>query len=116
MNKYTGEVDVTIDGEKYKLILDYRAQAEIQSKYGKDAFKDIFQNITPALIADILVAGLKKHHPNITLDWILDVSPPLVPMTKAIDKAMLYAFFGADGVPETSEETPENEEFKKKTA
>jgi hypothetical protein len=59
-----------------------------------------------------LAIGLKKHNPEMTKDYILDISPPFVPMVQALDKALYVSYFGAEAPKETQ---PEAEDTKKKT-
>lgn len=98
-NKYTGEVSLDICGKRCVLVYDWRSLSRIKSEYGDEALRDL-KSLAPETLAGILAAGLAKHHPDMTTDAILDLSPPLVPMIAAIDKAVCVAYFGADGVRE----------------
>lgn len=111
MNKYTGEFEVKIGEKTCTLVFDWRALAEIQSKYGVDILKELSRGISFEIIADVLAIGFKKKSPEMTVDIILDASPAFVPMVQAIDKALAFAYFGADGVPDTVEDA----DVKKKT-
>lgn len=113
MNKYTGEVEVKIGNKLCKLVFDWRCLAEIQTKYGVDILKELSHGISFDIVADVLAIGLKKHNPEMTKDAILDESPAFVSMVKAIDKALAFAYFGADELPEKYSE--EKSDVKKKT-
>lgn len=102
-NKYTGEVEIQLGGKTLKLVYDFRALSKITSKHGKDALQTILQGLDVDLIASVLHIGLVKHQPLITIEEIMEASPPVVPMIKAIDEAMTYALYGAEGQPEAVE-------------
>lgn len=114
MNKYLGEVVLNIGGKEARLVYDWRALSEIQTKHGASILKDLFKGVSPDTIADILAIGFRKHNPEVTAAAILDASPPFVPMVQAIDKALSFSYFGADGIPdEVAAEV--DEDAKKKT-
>ena len=115
MNKYTGEVEILLADKPYKLVYDWRALAEVQTKHGGNILKELFNGISPATIADILVIGMKKHHPEMTVDTLMDISPPFIPMVQALDKALAYSYFGAEDTVEASGEKQVSEVDKKKT-
>lgn len=100
MNKYTGEVDIKLGEKTCTLIYDWRAIAQIQSTLGKDFITDLQKNVNPGSIAEVLVIGLKKKNPEVTVDQILDASPPLLHTIEIVATAIGFAYFGAEGVPE----------------
>jgi len=116
-NNYTGETEFLFDGHSLNLCYDWRALGEIQTKHGATILKELFSGINPLIVADLLLIGCKKHHPDMTLDKILDMSPPLVAAIKAVDKALERAYFGADGMPKekSHEDNPDPQDDKKKT-
>lgn len=111
MNKYTGEVEIQIGAKKAILVYDWRAIAELQTKLGADAITDMFKQVKPSTIAEILLIGFKKKSPDVTLEDILDASPCLIPTVKLIEKAITFSYFGADEVTQGGEKSEE-----KKTA
>lgn len=106
-NVYTGEVDITIGGQKCVMVFDWRALAKIHAECGPMALRSIL-NQSPEVIAKILLAGLAKHHPAITLDNVLDGAPPLITALALIDKAVSFAYFGADGAPDDTSATEDS--------
>lgn len=116
MNKYTGEVGIKLDGKEYTVIYDLRALAAIQSKYGNDTIATLrAETITAMEMADILSIGLKRHHPEMTADVILDLSPPLIVMSDAVNLAIAYAWFGPTELDRIAQEMDADAEVKKKT-
>lgn len=95
VNKYTGEVSVQIGGKTAILVYDWRAYAEVQSTFGLDKIKDIFAQ-SPDDIATILEIGFRKKNPEITKDVILEDSPIIMTVCRAIDRAFLYAQWGPE--------------------
>lgn len=96
VNKYNGEVPVNIGGKAYTLVYDWNAVALIQSEYGKEAITAMLAQVQPDKMAKILLAGLNRHHPDITAEDIIKASPPILPTVEAIDTALQYAYFGPD--------------------
>lgn len=93
MNKYTGEVDVKLGDKKYTLVFDWRAIAEFQSTFGKEADVTKFGL---SEIADTLLIGFKKHHPDLTIDDIMDASPAIGYVSDCIVEGFIYAQHGAE--------------------
>ena len=108
-NKYTGETSVKIQNKTYRLVYDWEALAEVKSIYGGD---DIITRLNtgedPKLLARVLAVGLKKFHPEITVEKILTISPPIFYIVKSIDDAFTLAYFGADGYKEVGEVKKKN--------
>ena len=107
---HTGEYKYKIGDDEFVLVYDWRALSRVQTTYGHDVFRNIFK--LPADVADILLIGMKTHHPEMTKDRVLDLSPPLFTAIKAIDKALTFSYFGPDGPPK---DIGEGDEEGKKT-
>lgn len=115
-NKYTAEVSIEISGKKHTIVYDWDALATLRSEYKPDIVHDLFKYQKPDLLAEILAIGLKRHHPQMTAKKIKDASPPFIATVDAIDRALTYAYFGADGPPkETGEATGNKKKTPKKT-
>ena len=117
MNKYTGEVDFKLGDKTYTLVFDWRAIAEYQSRFGKDAN---IEDFSLEQIAETLLIGLKKHHPDISIDDIMDQSPPLGYVSDCIIEAFVYAHHGVEEGRRIIDEAKNvaeqlQEEVKKKT-
>lgn len=113
MNKYTGDVEIDLNGAKFTLCYDWRAISEVQTKHGVEAFQSLFKTPNPLVAAEILLCGLRKHHPDLKIETLLDMSPPIIPVIKAIDKAISVAFFGAENAPEDKTEVAKEGDEKK---
>ncbi len=93
MNKYLGEVPIKLGEKTYKIVYDWRAISEFQSKFGNNADVNTF---SIDQIAETLVIGLSKHHPDITLDDIMAASPPIGYVSDCIVEAFVYAQHGVE--------------------
>ena len=93
-----GDVPVEIGGQTYTLRFDHAALDELQENVGDNP--NLFDSKTVGLATAI---GLKRHHPEMTTEKIREISPPLVPLAKAVQSAIQYAYFGTEPVPEESE-------------
>lgn len=102
-NSYTGDVELTLGDAVVKLRYDYAAIAAMQTNLGGVILQDIFKDPNPALVAKMLVAGLQKHHPEITVEQVMEISPPIVPTLQVIDKALTVAYYGPNGLPKDTE-------------
>lgn len=119
MNKYAGEWPLTIGKNKFQLCFSWARVAELQSALGDDApaqvVKAEFKSIEDA--AATLAIGMKEYHPEMTLEKIMEMSPPLVPVADAMKKAMLLALFGPTMEPEKDDtKKPPSKDAKKKTS
>lgn len=112
-NKYTGDVGILIGKQKCTLVFDWRAISELHSRFPedvKDGLLDVGKVSDPLKLAAFLSIGLKKNHPEMTEDFIIDLAPPLVPLKKPLDEALALAYFGADlmqGIIDSVEKKPE---------
>lgn len=115
-NKYTGEVTLDLAGVSCTLVYDWRALADIQSKYGEDAFDTLFEDINGDFekLADILAAGLRRHHPEMTAAAVMEASPALLPVREAVHLAILAAFLGPEK-PKKGEGADATDKPEKKT-
>lgn len=95
MNPITGEHDITIAGRPYTLRYDWAALAEVESAHGQAP--NLF---SPDVVASVAAAGLKRQHPEMTAERIKELSPPLVPLAHAVQTALQWAYFGAEGIPD----------------
>lgn len=106
MNPITGECEIEIAGRKYTLRYDWSALAEVEAAHG-----DSPNFFNAQVIASIAAVGMKRNHPEMTPEKIMDLSPPLVPFINTVQAAMQYAYFGAGAVPDKKED-----EVKKNTS
>jgi hypothetical protein len=113
MNKYTGEVDVKLGNKSYKLIYDWRAISEFQSRFGKDANLNDF---SIDQIAETLLIGLKKYHESdVTLEDIFDASPAMGYVSDCIIEAFVYSQHGPEKGAEIIKDAKKlDEDIKKK--
>ena len=116
MTNTTGEVAVMIGGQEYILYFSWADIGKIREKFGEDALQQMTQTMNPELAAYGFAQGAKKNHPDMTVKKIMELSPPLVEVIKALDKALGVALFGAETVEELekldNEEVPEDAEKK----
>lgn len=100
MNPYSGEYPVKIKDKDYILVFDWSAIAKVHAMHGNQAIGSLFAEFKPEVLADIMVAGFSRHHPELTAAKIIELSPPYLPCVQAVDRAFAYAYFGTDTVPE----------------
>jgi len=102
-NKYSGMVGVRIGDKDYSLFYNWEALAKIKSTYGSSIIRDLYSAEEPAKLADVVSIGLSHKHPEMTPELIIKLSPPIMPLIMAVDKAMAYAYFGNE-LPDVPEE------------
>lgn len=112
INGYTGDATFQLDGKPLTLCYTLRAISEIRSVFDETVFSKI-HTIDPADLAKIVHFGLKKHHPDITQDQILDGEFCLIPTIQAVQKAIEIAYWGPNGIPQDAIE-PQDTDAKKK--
>lgn len=110
-NKHQGEVAIEIGGKLHTLSFDWNALAEVQATAGELALQEIF-TMKITLLSKLLQIGLKRHHPDITEKQIMDASPTIYAVQKALSDALELTYWGPEGPPK--EEKPVGDDDKKK--
>ncbi len=100
MSALNGKYTVEIDGRSYTMRFSWDALSEVMERFG-DA-PNLFNVKTVAAVAAL---GLREHHPEITEQRLLELSPPLVPLANATQKALHFAYFGNTEPLETEKKT-----------
>jgi hypothetical protein len=105
MSKFDGIIEVSLKGKDLKIVYDWQALSSLVEFDGaiKEVSKPI-DSIDTLKIAQVLYCGLKRYHPDMTIEQIVEWSPPLMRTIMVIDKALTYAYFGADGVPQETDD------------
>jgi len=98
MNEYAGKYRIDINGNNYTLVYDWDALANIEGLCGLKAIQTLFTSINTGLLAQMLEIGLRRHHPEMTVDKLKELSPPYMPCVQAVDKALALAYYGVDTV------------------
>lgn len=102
-NRYSGDVEIVINGDKYTLRADWAAIAKAQEALEDPNVLQRLFNLNTVQLAHVTAALLSHHHPAITHEKVMELSPTLVDLMAALNKAILYAYTGADGVKEVEE-------------
>lgn len=71
-----GEADVAVSSGTFTLAYTFRAAASLEASFGKPFPKIIEDMQASQSITDltaVLAAGLKKHHPDLSLDQVGDL-------------------------------------------
>jgi len=91
---HAGEARLTIDGKEYTLVFDWRAF----SMLGKAGFTGMesLSPYEPERLANVLAIALARHHPEMTAERIMDLSPPFLPVINALARAIAYALTGPE--------------------
>ncbi len=106
-NEFTGDVELQIGGKPHIIRFDWTALSTLKSKFTEADLDQIISGADLTSLADLLIIGLTRHHPNMTVQQLTDNPPALMPAIEAVEKALTFAYFGADGPP--SEATPADE-------
>lgn len=114
MSEHTGEYSLEMGGKKYTLKFGWKAISELTSTYGEDALENLTLGNVDVL-ANVLVIGLKKHHPEITIEKIFDEDPPVLFAAEAVQKALMHAFYGNKAPNNIEMPKVEGKSSKKKT-
>ena len=98
MNPYTGEVEVRLGAESYSLRFTWDSLAAIETAHGENP--NLF---SPEVVASVAAIGFKTKHPEMTAERITELSPPLMPFAQTVQKALQWAYFGMESLPEDSD-------------
>jgi hypothetical protein len=99
INPHKGEVSLDLAGTPHVLVFDFDALACLEEKFGEDYRAAILAGLDKgrvSVIVPTLVIGLKARHPDVTEAAIRKASPPTVPVTTAIIRALNVSTFGPD--------------------
>lgn len=108
-NSYTGAVDMDAgNGETWTILFDYNALAAIRTAIGADPFRALAESDFDPFV-QVLAIGSGR-----TVEEVNKASPPLVAAQEAVNRALTFAYFGADGPPDEPEPEPEGGKKKKK--
>lgn len=102
-NPYTGEVQIEIAKKKRTIVFDFHALSALHSQFADEmrgGYIDVMKINDPVKLAGVLAIGLKEKHPDMTAEAIMEARPPLAFVKAQLDKALAYAYFGADIVQE----------------
>ena len=102
-NRIKGSITVEIGGREHTLYYSWDAIAKIEAQLGKEGH-DLSDPNTLAVFA---AAGFEKFHPDLTADQIKRLSPPLIPLLQAVNRAYNYSYYGQEVIPE-EERAPAN--------
>ncbi len=102
-NRVKGSTTVEIGGREYTLYFSWDAIVKIQAEIGKEAY-DLSDPNTLAIFAAV---GFEKYHPDMTAAQIKSLSPPLIPLLQAVNRAYNYSYYGQEIIPE-EERAPAN--------
>lgn len=106
-NEFTGDVELQIGGKPHIIKFDWVALSTLKSKFTEEDLDKIISGTDLTSLADLLIIGLNRYHPDMTANQLTDNPPALMPAIEAVEKALTFAYFGADGPP--SEATPADE-------
>lgn len=107
---HLGEVQVDLGDRHLTIVFTMRSRAQMKAAFGdKASLAQLLSGEDPEAFAKLLLIGLQKYHHDITLDELLNMSVPLIPVRTAVVTALNWSIFGPDGPPkEKRGEKPEN--------
>ena len=97
-NKYLAQVPFKLGEKELTLEYDWRAVSELYSAFGPQCLRGLTLR-APDEIALFIHAGLKKNHPEITVDDVLNAQLPFLSVFEPIERGILFFFYGAEGPP-----------------
>jgi hypothetical protein len=88
-NPYRGEIEIQFNGYPAILVFDWHAISVMQKEFGEEWFKVTEKMGSDLDLASRVVAiGLRKHMPTVTPEMVMDASPPIVPVIRAVMEAI----------------------------
>lgn len=102
-NRYSGDTSIIIGGETYTLRADWDAISKAQESCGNpNALRSLY-SLSATQLSEVIAALMQKHHKGTTAEWVREQSPPIITVMEALNKAILFAYVGADGIKEAEE-------------
>jgi hypothetical protein len=95
-NAYKGTSVIEIGGKSCTLVYDWEALGALWSHFHDLDIHAVLKAGSPKDLAVILSEGLKRHQPEMTVEEIMRISPPLVRMVQAVSKALNLAYWGKE--------------------
>ncbi len=88
-NALTGDRTIVVEGQPYTLRYPWAALQAVQEKHGEAP-----NLLDLAVLASMVTIGLHHHHPEVTVEQVMQWSPPLMPTVRAVEEAIQWAYFG----------------------
>jgi len=92
-------MEIRLRGQTYALRFTWDSLAAIEEAHGENP--NLF---SVDIVSSVAAIGFKEKHPELTAERIKAISPPLLPFAQSVQKALQWAYFGPEGIPEESEE------------
>ncbi len=110
-NSYRGDVALEIGGKQYVLKYDWTAVVQLKTEFGNEFDLETSRAMTEMdlpVLAKILAIGLECYQLGKFTDQdIIKLSPPIVPIIGAIEKAISRAYYGEGEAPSDRPTIPE---------
>lgn len=95
-NQYKGVHEAKIAGNTYQMCYDWNALATVKSEF-TDADLENPLAMCPLRLARLAEIGLQKYHKDFTKEKLIELSPPVLEVATAIDRAILVGRIGPEG-------------------
>jgi hypothetical protein len=100
-----------------KIFYDYDALSEVDSKFGFDNVGGLIKKRDLKFLIEMIYLGAKHHQPDLTLDDIRKLSPPLMPALNAVGRGIQIAMLGTEAdKPRAAKEAATDETPSKKAS
>lgn len=100
-NPTRGTAEISLDGKTYTMRLNWHGIVKVRRAYPEG-----YNLADPEHLATVMAIALAEHHPDITADHVMDMSPPIEKCIEAVTDCINYAWWGA---PEPPERKPEDQ-------
>lgn len=97
-NSLAGLVEISLGERTHTLRYDWNGIAEIT-----EAYPDGYNLMDPRVLGKILQIGLRKDSPDLTIEQIMEASPPIIEAMEKVGAAINCAYFGQPKAPEETE-------------
>ena len=97
-NGYRAETPLRVGDHELTLQIDYQAVGSFMTLLGGREWTSgvlkAFDDYDLHLVSKIIQIAAKRHHPDITAEWIFESSPPFNIAFKALEAAMFCFLYG----------------------
>lgn len=109
-NVLAGEVEITLGGERRRLVYDWGALAAIETQFNEHALRVAGRASRVDVLLPLVAIGLRRHHDDVDADALSHETVPVLEIAGMVSRAIICAYWGPAGPPADPEDDSPSED------